>query len=142
VRTNANVSFWAPWTLWSYYVLRNTQGCRWTRPTHGEAAFEYWYWVLALINWHTTSSKAGSLAVTDRHTPLWKAVAVVRTGPCAMQQEELPEAQRAARGAAGTVPEQRAQGALRPARAQRADSRGDATETNKKANAARHDETH
>jgi len=35
---------------------------------------------------------------------------------CAVQQEELPEAQRAARGAAGTVPEQRAQGALRPAR--------------------------
>ena len=61
---------------------------------------------------------------------------------CAVQQEELPEAQRAARGAAGTVPEQRAQGALRPARAQRADSRGDATEKNKKANAARHDETH
>jgi len=50
--------------------------------------------------------------------------------------------QRAARGAAGTVPEQRAQGALRPARAQRADSRGDATEKNKKANADRHDETH
>ena len=50
---------------------------------------------------------------------------------CAVQQEELPEAQRAARGAAGTVPEppeQRPQGALRPARAQRADSRGDATE--------------
>jgi len=61
---------------------------------------------------------------------------------CAVQQEELPETQRAARGAAGTVPEQRAQGALRPARAQRADSRGDATEKNKKANAARHDETH
>ena len=59
-----------------------------------------------------------------------------------MQQEELPEAQRAARGAVGTVPQQQAQGALRPARAQRADSRGDATEKNKKANAARHDETH
>jgi len=59
-----------------------------------------------------------------------------------VQQEELPEVQRAARGAAGTVPEQRAQGALRPARAQRADSRGDATDKNKKANAARHDETH
>jgi len=59
-----------------------------------------------------------------------------------VQQEELPEAQRAARGAAGTVPEQRAQCALRPARALRADSRGDAMETNKKANAARHDETH
>jgi len=43
-----------------------------------------------------------------------------------VQQKELPEAQRAARGAAGTVPEQRAQGALRPARAQRADSRGNA----------------
>jgi len=42
---------------------------------------------------------------------------------CAVQQEELPEAQRAARGAAGTVPEQRAQGALRPARAQRAEQR-------------------
>jgi len=35
-----------------------------------------------------------------------------------VQQEELPEAQRAARGAAGTVPEQRAQGAQRPVRAQ------------------------
>jgi len=40
-----------------------------------------------------------------------------------VQQEELPVAQRAARGAAGMVPEQRAQGALRPARAQRADRR-------------------
>jgi len=69
----------------------------------------------------------------------WQSCGLAR---CAVQQEELPEAQRAARGAAGTVPEQRAQGALRPARAQRADSRGDATETNKKANAARHDETH
>jgi len=47
----------------------------------------------------------------------------------------------AARGAAGTVSEQRAQGALRPARAQRADSRRGATENNK-ANAVRYDETH
>jgi len=48
----------------------------------------------------------------------WQSCGLAR---CAVQQEELPEAQRAARGAAGTVPEQRAQGALRPARAQRAE---------------------
>jgi len=43
----------------------------------------------------------------------------LKRSQCAVQQEELPEAQRAAR---------RAQGALRPARARRADSIGDATE--------------
>jgi len=64
-------------------------------------------------------------------------VAVVRTGP--VRGSAGGAAGGAARGAAGTVLEQRAQGALRPARAQRADSRGDASE-NKKANAARHDE--
>jgi len=38
------------------------------------------------------------------------------------------------RSAAGTVPEQWARGALRPARARRADSRGDATEKKQRRN--------
>ena len=54
-------------------------------------------------------------------TRLWKAVAVARTGP--VRGAAGGAAGGAARGAAGTAPEQRAQGALRPARAQRADSR-------------------
>jgi len=46
---------------------------------------------------------------------MWKAVAVVRTGP--VRGAAGGAAGGAVRGAAGTVPEQRAQGALRPARA-------------------------
>ena len=61
----------------------------------------------------------------------------LRWSQSAVQQEELPEAQHAAR---------RAQGALRPARAQRADSRGQmqrrSKKKNQKANAARHEMKH
>jgi len=61
------------------------------------------------------------------------------------EQEELPEAQRAARRGRSQNSGRRARCGQRVRSAQRADSRGDATgrsnEKNKKANAARHDET-
>jgi len=89
---------------------------------------------------------------------VWKAVAVVRTGPVrgakggaaggaargARRGGDGPRAAGAGRAAAsGDGPRAAGAGrALRPARVQRVDSRGDATEKNKKANAAHHDETH
>jgi len=73
---------------------------------------------------------------------LWKAVAVVRTGP--VRGAAGGAAGGAARGArrGGDGPRAAGVGRAAASAAQRADSSGDATEKNKKAYADRHDETH